>query len=211
MKLLLMGFIALCVFACNGMEEPEPGADLVAAEKVQIPFREHGYRNFNTAIFSNKETLAWFLGNRVSNDGWNKKDVFVSAVLNADIDYAKYNLLLYRITEGSGSIGLQPMTPTAEGDLVAITIARTVPDVGTADMAYYALAYKIKKDIEQIHVKGLSHDEFYQNKPELNIAPSNCTSWFDGCNWCSRSGVGIGCTKKSCGIRIEPLNCMVWE
>lgn len=118
--------------------------------KISTPFREHGYSNFKTTVIDTQNKLDTFISNVKSQSNWNNKKAFLDAIEGQSIDFSRYNLLLYRITEASGSITLTPQKPVIKNDEVSITINRKTPNIGTSDMAYYALAYIVDKNINKV-------------------------------------------------------------
>ncbi|HEY7773446.1 MAG TPA: hypothetical protein VIC26_09695 [Marinagarivorans sp.] len=185
-----------------------PQAPLV--QEIDTPFREHGYSNFNTVILGSQNELDNFTKTQLGEDSWNDKQSFVSSLLDANTDFDEYNLLIYRLTETSGSNEVQLLAPSVEGGIATILVSRSVPEVGTADMAYYAAAYQVHKSLQEIRFEGGKHDEFFGNTPGENVAPLNCTAWFDGCNTCSRDEGGlVTCTLKFCQQH-EALKCNTW-
>lgn len=131
----------------GGTGKPQNGANLESTTKVSVPFREHGYSNFETVIINTQSKFDDFINDVKNQNNWNDKATFLQKLQAEQFDFSKINLLLYRITESSGSIGLSPQEPVIESNKITIKIDRQVPTILTADMAYYVLVYKIKKDI----------------------------------------------------------------
>ena len=118
--------------------------------KITIPVREHGYNNFKTQVIKTKNELNNFMARVRKQTGWNKKENFLQSILLKDIDFSKYNLLLYRITESSGSTVLAVDAPKGNEQNIVVKIGRDKPNMGTSDMAYYTLAYKVIKTVNTI-------------------------------------------------------------
>ncbi len=126
---------------------------------IPIPKREHGYNNFESTAIQTK--LAWdefekkHLGEKAT--GWNKRKEVAMALADANIDFKKEALILLRHTEGSGSTSVTFEKPVLKGKRLVCTITRKVPEVGTADMAYYSFAVVVQKsainEIE-LQIKG---------------------------------------------------------
>lgn len=112
--------------------------------------REHGYSNFDTTLVDSNSEYHQFLARIASQEHWNDKTAFTSVIDTTSINFDTQNLIFYRITEGSGSITLTPQTPKVQNSELIIEIKRDVPDMGTADMAYYCLAYVVDKNISTI-------------------------------------------------------------
>lgn len=208
----IIGLLIMSLAGCDGDSKPEEKATSDTIERVDTPFREHGYSNFNNRVIASAEGLASFIAAVELQSGWNDKSTFISAIEGANIDFSSHNLMLFRITETSGSISLTPQAPTTSGTTVYVDITRNVPSAGTADMAYYALAYAVNKNVTEVHFDNGTQLEVIPNTEGVNIAPANCTAWFDGCNECSRSGEQVMCTLKACAAEtLEPLRCHTWE
>ena len=118
--------------------------------KIAIPVRENGYRNFSTQVIKTKSDFDNFLAKIKNQKGGNKKENFLQTLRLKEIDFNRYNLLLYRITEPSSSTVLAVDVPRGDEQHVIINIGRDEPQMRTSDVAYYTLAYKIKKDVQNI-------------------------------------------------------------
>lgn len=136
--------------------------------RVAIPVREQGYSHFNSKIINSKEMLNTFLSTIKEQKGWKKKENFISSLTLPSIDFTKFNLLLYRMTENSGSTVLAIDVPKGNNKHVVIEIGRDKPNIGTADIAYYALAYKVAKSVLDITFDNGIKKHLIKNK-SLNI------------------------------------------
>ncbi len=185
---------------------------VAAVELIDIPLREHGYSNFNTTVISTKKQFDDFLKAVDSQDNWNDKSGFVKVLSNTEIDFDQHNVMLYRHTEGSGSIDVRVGGASVKGDWLSIKVLREVPDGGTDDMAYYTFAYKVKKTITSVEFSFSERESpRIANISGENIEPLNCKAWNDGCNDCMRGeGGSIGCTKKFCDAH-DTLYCTEWD
>jgi len=136
---------------------------------LSVPFRENGYSNLQTQLISSKEAYDSFVKSVATQDNWNDKNSFISALSSSAIDFSSSNLILFRVTESSGSNILTPKEPQYSGENFTVKIERVVPDIGTTDMAYYILAYLVDKKTQTINFyKG---DEFtsISNQLEHNL------------------------------------------
>ena len=155
LRLLLV--IALFFTACTDkhmiLKDVKPVSKELSIDiisKITIPVREHGYRNFKTKVIKTNNELNSFISDVKKQSNWNKKENFLQSLLLKEIDFNRYNLLLYRITESSGSTVLAVDVPRGDEQNIIIQIGRDEPNMRTADMAYYTLAYKIKKSVNTI-------------------------------------------------------------
>ncbi len=120
--------------------------------RLPIPFRENGYSKIETKLYTTQSDFNRFISKVKTEKIWNKekqKNVIDSLQINP-IDFTKYNLLIYTMEEPSGSTKLTIDPPKGNNAHVEIQINRETAKVGTSDMAYYALAYKVKKNVLDI-------------------------------------------------------------
>lgn len=126
---------------------------------IPIPTREHGYNNFMSIVFMSKTDLDSFLTDTSNQSGWNNRQEFVAALLNAKLDFSKEALVLLRHTEGSGSVKVTFETPVLQGrNLLCKILGRPIPPGygGTADMAYYCFAVAVSKaQVSQVELQAI--------------------------------------------------------
>ncbi len=81
-------------------------------------------------------------------------DQHPSALLRSNIktiDFDFFNLVLYSWSEPSGAIKIQLQEPLFVSDeVVKVAIQKSIPPIGTADMAYYLLGVLVSKDIQKV-------------------------------------------------------------
>lgn len=118
--------------------------------QIPVPFREHGYSNFETLIIHSQSKFDAFIGDVKHQSNWNNKDAFLQKLQNQNSDFTKENIILYRFTESSGSISLSAQTPVITNSEATVKITRQAPSIGTSDMAYYLLAYRAGKEITKV-------------------------------------------------------------
>jgi len=118
--------------------------------KITIPVREDGYKNFKTQVIKTKNELDNFIADVKEQNSWSKKENFLQSLLLKELNFSEYNLLLYRITEPSGSTVLAVDAPKGDSKNITIKIGRDKPKIGTDDMAYYTLAYKVTKTVHTV-------------------------------------------------------------
>ncbi len=114
---------------------------------IDIPMREHGYKAFDSSVIRSRAELEAFLQGVASQQHWNRKDEFLSAVENADLNFDSDTLLLIRDTEGSGSVRVWIETPRLIETELVCQIRRTRPMEFTMDMAYYCFAIVVPRDL----------------------------------------------------------------
>ncbi|RUM70178.1 MAG: hypothetical protein DSZ07_03000 [Sulfurovum sp.] len=185
-------------------------------KNIPIPFREHGYSQHASQLIVSKKAFDSFIMQIGNGDNWNKKTEVLEALQNANIDFKKNNLLFYRITRGSGSIKLDVDNSNIilNNNEITINIKESTPSVGTADMAYYALAYKVNKTIKTITFDNKKQKVIIENKESDMVVPKNCKAWSDGCNNCHKIGDDDkgACTKRACLVyRPQDFRCTAWE
>jgi len=132
--------------------------------KLAIPVREHGYSNFETQILKSQKELDNFIEKIKLQKNWNKKENFLEVLLLKKIDFYYYNLFLYRITMASGSTVLSVDAPVGDKNHITIHIGQDKQEIGTADMAYYTLAYKVAKSVKEITIDNGKEKTVIQNR-----------------------------------------------
>ena len=187
--------------------------------KITIPVREHGYSNFETQVYTSEKELNSFISQIKKQKNWNKKENFIKSLTAATINFKLYNLLIYRTEESSGSTVLAVNAPKGTNKHVLIKIGRDRPgkgQYGTADMAYYALAYKVAKTVQDISFDNGLKKESISNEQIQQVSkdkiPKGCVAWFDGCNNCARHSENgeVMCTERYCYQKGE-FKCTKWK
>jgi len=184
--------------------------------KLPIPVRQNGFSNFKTQIITSEEEFNTFLKTIEEKKEWNDKQNFIDALKLTPINFKYYNLLLYRMTENSGSTVLAIDAPSGTNKHVIVTIGRDKPDMVTTDMAYYTLAYKLLKSVKDVTFDNGLKKEIVKNYNRTvsknGKVPENCMEWYDGCNNCGRVGPDgdAACTELSC-VRYAPFQCTKWR
>lgn len=138
--------VALTLFVFLSMHTRSQSADDAAVRAVAVPARENGYSNFETTIIASKTDLDQFLKKIADQPGWNDQAGFTKTITEAKLDFTKELLVLIRRDEGSGSVQVTFHKPVVEGKKVVCKIDRKVPEMGTADMAFYCHALAVAKD-----------------------------------------------------------------
>ena len=156
-KVYIMLIIAITttisIVSCSSSDNVSSSQDLIAVSdmsRVNIPVREHGYSNLQNIVINSTIELNEYLQLIEQQSAWNNKTEFVNVLKNENIDFGSMNLLIYLHTEGSGSIAVSLADPIWEGANAAVNVTRTVPNIGTADMAYYAYAFNVRKTIPKV-------------------------------------------------------------
>ena len=137
----------------NNNSDKPPSQDLIAVSdmsRVNIPAREHGYSNLQNIVINSTTELNEFIQLIQQQQAWNNKTDFINVLESESLNFNSINLLFYLHTEGSGSIGVSLEEPIWEGENAVVNVTRTDPGIGTADMAYYAYAFKVKKTILKV-------------------------------------------------------------
>ena len=126
---------------------------------IPIPTKEHGYNNFDSIVLRSKKDLDSFLTNTSTQIGWNNRQAFEDALVNAKVDFSKEALVLLRHTEGSGSVKVAFETPVLQGrNLVCEIQGKPIPPGygGTGDMAYYCFAVAVSKaHVDRVELRAI--------------------------------------------------------
>ena len=216
--LILTLLITACTQTSLILQDKKPQPQELSSKiisKIAIPIREEGYSNFETQTIKSEKELNRFVAKVKKEKHWNQKENFLDSLLLKKIDFTAYNLLLYRMTKNSGADVLSVDVPVGDKETILINIDSDTASVGTADMAYYALAYKVSKSIKTVTFKEGEKKTLIDNRTTLTNnqeIPKDCMEWFDGCNSCGRVGVeGIPvCTKMACPSYQE-FRCTKWK
>ena len=227
---MLRFFISLTIIllftACNPSSSiliSQPPAKKVLSQdtivRLPIPFKESGYTHITTKLYTSEKDFTTFLEKVKQAKYWQEKEKtnFISSLKINPIDFTKYNLIIYIMAEGSSANKLTIDPPKGDNAHVEININRETAKEGyasTADMAYYALAYKIKKSVIDITFdNGLKKEIILNNNIQLgsNVkVPKGCIAWYDGCNDCGRRGNDVVCTKRYC-VHHDKFKCTKWR
>ena len=222
LRLIFISIIALLLASCakdrivlNTIEKkPLKELNIKTIAKIAIPVREQGYSNIDTILMTSQKELNKFVAKIKLQENWNNRENFLNALELKKIDFTKYNFLIYRITEASGSTVLLVDKPIGDKNNIKIKIGKNSQEMATTDMAYYAVAYKISKDVSKITFENGVKKEVIKNSASQTNAtiPESCLEWFDGCNSCSRGADETApiCTKKRCSIEKE-FECTKWK
>ncbi len=150
LSLLVILFMAI---SCGPSPDDASESETVSPDDVSsiaIPNRELGYQFLENTVIASSGDLDSFLQDLEDQPFWNDKDTFVSILQGEEIDWNVDNIIIFPHTEPSGSITVTPQEPVSEEGVVTIDILRDVPEVGTADMANYAFAYRVSKRIDKV-------------------------------------------------------------
>jgi len=122
---------------------------------VDIPFKEHGYSHFESTVIRSRDAADRFLNQAAAKkESWNNRVGFNTAIENARVDFQKEALILFRHTEGSGSIQVQYRKPCLQSKTLICDVRRHVPGGGTDDMAYYCAAFVVPiADVETVELR----------------------------------------------------------
>ena len=184
--------------------------------RLPIPFRANGYSKIKTKLYTTKSDFTTFINKVETEKFWNKEEKknFIDSLQINPIDFTKYNLLIYTMKESSGSTKLTIDPPKGDNAHIEIAINRETKEASTTDMAYYALAYKVKKSVIDITFdNGVKKEIILNNNIQLGSdgkVPKECLAWYDGCNECSRKGNDVVCTERYC-VHHDKFKCTKWR
>ncbi|VAW48284.1 hypothetical protein MNBD_GAMMA04-1316 [hydrothermal vent metagenome] len=152
--IMATSILIACSSSSNGSNtnksSPQGLIDVSDISRVNIPVREHGYSNLQNIVIESTIELNEYVPLIEQQSAWNNKTEFVNVLQSENIDFDFFNLLIYFHTEGSGSIEVLLAEPIWEGENALVNITRIVPEAGTADVAYYAYAFKVNKTIPKV-------------------------------------------------------------
>lgn len=117
---------------------------------VELRTRSHVYSMLSDTVISSQAEMDQYISDLDSQRRTSGALEFADELRELTIDFSKENFLLYTHTETSGSIRVKLDEPLIEGDTGLISIERTIPQLGTADMADYGYGYSVDKSISEI-------------------------------------------------------------
>lgn len=154
MKMVVWALLLAILFHPDLMEQSHQ-----PFRTIPIPKRENGYSNFASIAFMSREAMDAFLADTSTKIGWNNRQEFEEALLNAKVDFSKEALVLLRHTEGSGSVQVTFEKPELQDrKLICAIRGRPIPPGygGTADMAYYCFAVVVSKsEVSQVELQAV--------------------------------------------------------
>ena len=107
---------------------------------------------FRRLLISNEQQLSDFAMSTEQQGGWNDRETFLQKLTSEPMDFQESRFVLYRMTEGSISVGLTPQIPYVEDSTLHLSIARSVPGGQLSQSAFYVLVYKVNKSIDKIRI-----------------------------------------------------------
>ena len=192
-------FFIVIFSACSNINLKLPwnsSSDLVS--RISAPIKDSSYLRLSNRVITSQNEYNAFISRTAVK------------IKEANINFGKSNLIVYRHMENSGSTLIKPKPPVVSDTNATITIERIVAKVGTADMVFYGLFYKVDKKIKRITFRSSQGDIVILNAKDSSI-PRECIAWFDGCNHCMRGTNGrVMCTKKYCKNKGD-FRCVKWE
>ncbi|MBT3362454.1 MAG: hypothetical protein HN929_02960 [Chloroflexi bacterium] len=162
---ILLALIILGMGMLSGCTSGNLQGDPSQISQLSMPAREHGYGNFESMVITSQSELDTFVSEVNAQENWNNKTTFINDVASWRIDFAESNLVLYRHTEGSGSVGVTLGDLALSDGIASVNIQRNVPGVGTADMAYYCYAFQVGRDASEMEISVANGDSFTMDIP----------------------------------------------
>ncbi len=152
----LLLFVMVGYIIAHASATEAHGKDAASSRTIPIPKREHGYSNFESTVIASQDDLdSFFLKTfKAKSMGWNNRKDFEKAIATAKLDFEREALVLLRHTEGSGSVQITFRESLLIKDRIVCQIDRKMPEMGTADMAYYCFALAVvKTKVTQVELK----------------------------------------------------------
>ena len=119
--------------------------------KIAIPAVENGYGSLKDTVIRTNAELEQFISNIANNRSWNNSVAFLTALDDANVDFSKYNLVIFPYTLGNPGENLTPLEPAWVQDDLFIFISRDGPISPLGMTRSFAFAYKVNKDIGEMH------------------------------------------------------------
>ena len=139
-----------------------------AFRTIKIYQRELGYNYFDSMAITTSEDFNAFLAEIPQQIGWNGRQEFIDALVNAKIDFNREALVLLRHDEPSGSVVVSFETPVLKEKTLVCEIRGKSTSAGTADMAYHGFALAVSKSLVN-QVELTSVPGFFGERPRPTI------------------------------------------
>ncbi|NOZ90057.1 MAG: hypothetical protein GXO60_02095 [Epsilonproteobacteria bacterium] len=119
--------------------------------KLPINLSDKGYQNLQTKVIKNRNEFDKLLTEIKKQKNWDKKENFLEIIENAQINFDTENLLIYTFAEDKSVVVVAVDAPISEDkEHIIVKIGKDKTEKPTNEMAYYALAYKVKKNAKAV-------------------------------------------------------------
>jgi len=156
-KHIVLVIILLFIGACTPshtiqIHQPDPKPVISShIKRIPIPLQDQGYQHLHTKIYPDALSFDTFLKRIKQEPSWEKKENFLNILKNTPINFARENLLIYRIEVPQGVIIQAVDIPMELNKNINVHIGKEPsPQTNTNKESYYALAYIVDKTIQNI-------------------------------------------------------------
>ena len=119
--------------------------------KLPINLKDKGYQNLQTRVIKNQNELDSLIADIKKQKNWDKKGNFLEIIENTQINFDTDNLLIYTFAEDKSVVVVAVDAPISEEkEHIVVKIGKDKTKKPSNKMAYYALAYKVKKSAKDI-------------------------------------------------------------
>jgi hypothetical protein len=148
----------------NNQSEP-------AFRTIKIYQTELGYAYFESMAITTSEDFNAFLTEISRQTGWNNRQGFVDALVNAKIDFNREALVLLRHDEPSGSAIVSFETPVLKEKTLVCEIRGKLTGTGTGDMAYHGFALAVSKSlVNQVELTSVPGFAPERPRPTIHLS-----------------------------------------
>ncbi len=145
MKIVLsLCCMTLAMLIYPGVSNNQSGS---AFRTINIHQKVSGANYFESMAITSSEDFKAFLEEITQDPRWTHPEVFVDALLEAQIDFNEEALVLLRHDEGAGSVRVSFETPVLQGRTLLCEIRGELHGIGTANMAYHCFALAVSKSL----------------------------------------------------------------
>lgn len=152
-NVVVLILIGLLLISCKGRTKGDTHdvkSGTFSIKRVAVPFRDHGYSNLSTAVLTSETARKELLNSIEVQSGWEMKEPFTATLAECAVNFERENIVLFVHSESSGSNRLEVSEPVLKAQSCYVRVERTVPEIGTMDMAYYSLVYIVDKTVSSM-------------------------------------------------------------
>ncbi len=130
-------------------ERPKPIVSTMV-KRIPIPLQDRGYRLLTQQLITKQSQFEKFLKSIKRQKAWDKKDNFLNILKTSNIDFSKENLLIYPMEENEGTVIVAVDRPMQLAKHATIHIGKEPSPQIKPNKIYYAVAYLVDKEIQDI-------------------------------------------------------------
>ncbi|MCP4614593.1 MAG: hypothetical protein GY845_38430 [Planctomycetes bacterium] len=111
------------------------------------------YLDIEPFAITTQDQLEQFITTVQQTEGWDNRQEFIDGIIQAGIDFSRFNLVYYEHYEGSESTKVYASAPYSSGDTVIVDLTRISPDYGVPKPMTLSFAYLVDKRFDTMKFK----------------------------------------------------------